>query len=260
MTVAKSQHEDQIGAVFVQDREGRRKGSTQRSFTHMSLCMCIRVSVNVLFVISLVSIFVSPAYAFAPTPSNSTSNPVGVYVTWYGYNDNSGQTETQHSSNEIAYPQMDQYNTLHNVATFDLGTYDHPITFAAPSNAISSGLFPVGSEIYIPLFQKYFIMEDLCADTNPKGCQMGAPYHADLWLGPQQPVSGAIAIDLTNCEISMTPTAKVNAIVNPPNTLMVDTSSIFDPTTGSCNGLLHLHPTACCVYPVAFMNGDHRSH
>src|SRR3954462_11695814 len=100
MSVAKSQHEDQTGAVFVQDREGRRKGFTQRSFARMSLCTRMRVVVNVLSVVSLVSIFVTPvvrpAYAFFPTPSNSTLSQIGVYVTWYGYNDNSGQTEAQH--------------------------------------------------------------------------------------------------------------------------------------------------------------------
>ena len=56
----------------------------------------------------------------------------------------------------IAFPKSDGNPTVHNQATQGTGTYTDPGTFAA-----SKKDFPVGSFIYIPVFQKYFVRHSL---------------------------------------------------------------------------------------------------
>ncbi len=153
---------------------------------------------------------------------DGTQTAVSTIITWYGYNDNSGQTEEQHGSAAIAYPQNGGYPTLHNEAHEGAGTYSDPVTFAAPDKDLSS-TFPIGSVIYVPLVKKYFIMEDKCGDTDAEGCQNGAN-HADLWMGPAQSQD---ANSLDACEGQATPGSAVNVIINPSPDLEVDTTVMY---------------------------------
>lgn len=160
-------------------------------------------------------------HKYVPSGNGKQAN-VTVYLTFYGFNDNSGQTENQHGSALIAYPKNGGNPTLHNLATEGKGTYTDPITFAARDNDHKA--FPVGSIIYVPLVHKYFIMEDQCGDNDPQGCLHGA-HHVDLWLGPQH-ASNATA--LQNCEDNSTPSNAVKVVINPAANLPVDTQVMFN--------------------------------
>ena len=93
-----------------------------------------------------------------------------VYVTWYGYDDNSCATEAQHTCANIAYPKSEGYPTLHEGATEGKGTYADPITFASagesdPESFAGASIKP-GTLIYFPRVRKYFIMEDSCLECS----------------------------------------------------------------------------------------------
>lgn len=152
---------------------------------------------------------------------NGAQQTVSVVVTFYGYDDNSGETENQYGSADIAYPKNAGYPTLHNLATEGSGTYNDPVTFAVRPNDQTT--FPIGSIAYFPLVHKYFIMEDECGDTSPTGCDNGT-HHTDLWLGPQ---SASDPTALGNCEDNSTPGSSVLAVINPVSTFPVDTTTMF---------------------------------
>ena len=152
---------------------------------------------------------------------NGQQKTVSVVVTFYGYNDNSGQTENQYGSADIAYPKSDGYPTLHNLATEGSGTYNDPVTFAVRTD--DQATFPIGSVAYFPLVHKYFIMEDECGDNDPQGCLNGT-HHTDLWFGPQ---SASDSTALGDCEDNSTPGSSVVAVINPPSTFPVDTTKMF---------------------------------
>src|SRR5262249_53520735 len=65
------------------------------------------------------------------TSGNGKQAKVTVVLTWYGFNDNSGQVESQHGAATIAYPHNEGNPTPHNLATEGRGTFHNPITFAA---------------------------------------------------------------------------------------------------------------------------------
>ena len=161
---------------------------------------------------------VSPQYV--PSGNGQQKN-VTVWLTWYGFNDNSGQTENQHGSADIAYPKNAGYPTPHNHATEGKGTYNDPVTFATPNKDLK--VFPIGSLIYVPLVKKYFVMEDQCGDNDPQGCQHGAN-HVDLWMGP---ASASNATKLDDCEGNATPNNTVQVVINPSASLPVDTNTMF---------------------------------
>ena len=175
----------------------------------------------------------SPVANHKYVPSgNGQQKSIKTTITWYGYNDNSGQTENQYGSADIAYPKNGGYPTLHNLATEGKGTYTDPVTFAAPNKDLKKS-FPIGSIIYVPLVKKYFIMEDECGDTDPQGCQNGTN-HADLWMGPQHASNGT---KLDDCEGNATPGSPSTVIINPSATLAVDTGVMFQ--NNKCT--IHLH-------------------
>jgi hypothetical protein len=157
---------------------------------------------------------------------NGQQASVTAVLTWYGFNDNSGQTEQQHGSAAIGHPRNAGNPTLHNQATEGRGSFDDPITFAARNN--DQATFPIGSVIYVPLTQKYYIMEDTCGDTNTQGCLNGT-HHVDLWMGPPQASGSA----LPNCENKNTPGGAVQVIINPSPSLPVDTTPEF--SNGQCS-------------------------
>lgn len=178
-----------------------------------------------LIMLAAALVIVRPSFAHAAAQyvgsGNGSQQTVSVVVTFYGFNDNSGETENQHGSADIAYPRSDGYPTLHNLATEGAGTYNDPVTFAVRPD--DQATFPIGSVAYFPLVHKYFIMEDECGDTDPGGCLNGT-HHTDLWFGPQY-ASDSTA--LGDCEDNSTPGSSVVAVINPVSTYPVDTTTMF---------------------------------
>jgi hypothetical protein len=189
-------------------------------------------------------------------------------MTNYGYNDNSCQTEQIHSCSTIAYPGLGPMQ--HQVATEATGTYDDPITAAASgdngsgtgSNESQGGatLSP-GTIIYNTITQKYYIMEDQCAECTadynckydddeakgpnnpPAGCMQNQYFHIDFWMGPND-VAEPDAGDLTTCEYNSTigdayninnaitgplcaATTNGTVIINPPSNLPVRQGKLY---------------------------------
>lgn len=141
-----------------------------------------------------------------------------VYISWYGFNDNSCSTESQHGCNDIAYaapqstsgqygtPYPNAGNIKHTEATEGTGTYDDPITAAAsadtdPENPTSSNprhkfasaggvtLTP-GTIIYNPEVKKYFIMEDSCIECGDEFACKISPEDTDDGTVPSGCVPG----------------------------------------------------------------------
>jgi hypothetical protein len=125
-----------------------------------------------------------------------------VYVTWYGFNDNSCQIETQHHCNTIAFPKSDGFPVAHQIATEGKGTYADPSTFAtaARDSGAPAELAP-GTRIYVPEVRKYFIMEDQCYECGKEWFGSRRSYHVDLWMGPS---CGSDSSALTDCEDTLT--------------------------------------------------------
>ena len=146
------------------------------------------------------------------------SQTLNVNVTSYGYNDND-DGNGNYGTAQIAYPQ------IHSEATEDTGTYDHPATFAT-----DPGEFAPGTRIYVPYLQKYFIMEDGCAECS-SDWQNGV-HHVDLWMGPasMQPEPA-----LDDCEGSITQSSDIT--VDPDPGLPVDTTPMF--SDGQCTVVHH---------------------
>lgn len=141
-----------------------------------------------------------------------------VYISWYGFNDNSCGSESQHGCNDIAYgapvSTAGEYGTAypnagnikHTEATEGTGTYDDPITAASsadtdpqtPTSANprhkfeSSGgatLTP-GTIIYNPEVKKYFIMEDSCIECGDEYACIVSPEDTDDGKVPSGCVPG----------------------------------------------------------------------
>jgi hypothetical protein len=157
-----------------------------------------------------------------------------VFITWYGFNDNSCQVESQHNCNTIAFPKSDGWPVRHNIATEGKGTFDDPNTFAASANdnggdneSGSGATIKPGTKIYVPEVRKYFVMEDSCLEcTNEWNSHHS--HHVDLWMGPSV---GSANQPLMDCEdkltIGDTNHGTGTIIVNPPSTLTVDTNPLF---------------------------------
>lgn len=131
-------------------------------------------------------------------------------VTFYGWPDNSPP------GGAISMP------VIHKTAG-GTGTYGDPITFAADPKA-----FPKGTKIYLPSLKKYFISEDNCVDCQ-KDAKKGK-IHIDLWMNS----NGSFKKQVLACENKWTPDGKVNVTINPSPTLTVDTTPLFNTTTGVC--------------------------
>jgi hypothetical protein len=207
----------------------------------------------------------------APSAADAASTDVvtscgtviqNTYITWYGFPDNSCQSEGQHDCATIAFPMGCGFPTPHNDATEGSGSYDDPVTFATSANDTGSVTeIPVGAIIYVPLVHKYFVMEDECAECqyewdgvdtcdppcagsepHPQGWTANTYYHTDLWMGPS--TSTADQNPITNCEDTLTqgnPYAGTGMIlVSPPNNLPVDTTPLFSGTSNTCTA--HTYP------------------
>jgi len=162
-----------------------------------------------------------------------------VYVTWYGYDDNSCATEAQHTCANIAYPKSEGYPTLHEGATEGKGTYADPITFASagegdPESFAGASIKP-GTLIYFPRVRKYFIMEDSCLECS-QDWHASKLLHVDLWMGPSLPPAGKTLFGqpLIDCENNTTISSAAapvdTIIVDPPADLLVDQTALFTGT------------------------------
>jgi hypothetical protein len=186
-----------------------------------------------------------------------------VFMTNYGFNDNSGSSEGDKNSADIAYPGYGPKK--HTVATEGAGTYDDPITAASDTkSSFGAATLAPGTIIYNPMTQKYYILEDSCAECQADyackydddegdaafpgdpptagGCKTNQFLHIDFWMGPTE--SQADPTDLYNCEDNSTigdvydfnsaitgplnvATTDGTVIVNPPDNLPVRSGVLF---------------------------------
>ncbi|MFC0431253.1 hypothetical protein [Kutzneria buriramensis] len=134
----------------------------------------------------------------ARQPSPNASGP----ITFYGAADNDPP-----GSRQIAFP-----NVMHGQAG-GTGTFADPITFAA-----QQGRFAPGTKIYVPDVQRYFILEDTCADCSGP--------HIDLWTG------AATDRGIVRCENSLTRNGSRPYQLNPPAGLPVSPGDLY--SNGHC--------------------------
>jgi hypothetical protein len=155
-----------------------------------------------------------------------------TFLTFYGWWDNTPP------GGDISYPK------LHSTAG-GTGTYADPITFATSTSEISAG-----TRVYVPRVKKYFIMEDSCeecsADWSGNGPNGGPGLrHIDLWLGGKN----GNPFDAINCEDALTHYNADNTpvlepvIVSPANNEVVDSTPLFNTSTGACYGGAQPHIT-----------------
>jgi chitosanase len=161
---------------------------------------------------------------FSIATSHSITMPsrsITMYVTLYGFDDNSPP------SADIAYPKDEGYPTVHNQATEGKGTYNDPITFATDTRELA-----VGSIVYVPYLEKYFIMEDDCSECGSDWSNQHK-YQITLWIGPQTSSPPSV---LSDCEKRLNRNS-TTIVVNPATNLLVDTTPLL--TKGQCT--MHIH-------------------
>ena len=144
----------------------------------------------------------------APAPTPTASSATGAYsvTAWastYDWWSNSPPGAG------IEYAEDNGYPTLHDTAG-GVGSYANPITFAAQN----SGVFDLkpGTRIYLPAFQRYFMLEDLCATcftTKPQ---------VDLWVAGAAQNAGNSPDNIVDLWEQTT------VEVNPPSNLPVMTT------------------------------------
>lgn len=144
-----------------------------------------------------------------------------TYFTSYGYNDND-DGNGHYGTAVIAYP-----DKHHSIATEGKGTYNDPITFATDPREI-----PPHTMIYVPYLQKYFFMEDACAECAVDW-NHGHKWRTDLFMGPNNALQPEPA--LADCESKITRNAVM--YINPGPGFPVDVAPLF--SNGHC--IAHLH-------------------
>jgi hypothetical protein len=144
-----------------------------------------------------------------------------TYFTSYGYNDND-DGNGNFGTAAIAYP-----DKHHPIATEGKGTYADPITFATDPREI-----PPHTMIYVPYLQKYFFMEDGCAECE-SDWSSGRKWRTDLFMGPNNAMQPEPA--LANCESKITRNAVMYIHAGPG--YPVDVTPLF--STGQCTAHLH---------------------
>ncbi|MFI5035548.1 MAG: ricin-type beta-trefoil lectin domain protein [Acidimicrobiales bacterium] len=173
-------------------------------------------------VLTLILVAASLAANAAPAASARAPSPVSVYVTYYGWYDNTPP------GCATAYA---------GCAGGD-GSYAHPITFASDVKE-----FPVGTVLYYPTIEKYVVMGDSCQecslDWRGDGPNGGPRlHHLDIWIGGH----GGNAFDVINCEDALTQALPDGAplltpfIRHPPANEPVSPPPLFDATTNQCIG------------------------
>lgn len=139
-----------------------------------------------------------------PVSHASPSKEISGWATFYSAPDNDPP-----GSRAIAYPGP----SPRHAHAGGSGTYGDPQTFATAHPDV----YPIGTIIYMPRFQRYFVMEDLCE------CSHGST-HVDLWLEPSGDDSEVLA-----CERQLTTARqKEPIIVDPDPNLPVDLTPLID--------------------------------
>jgi hypothetical protein len=121
---------------------------------------------------------------------------------------------------DLQQRRFDGFPTVHDAAG-GTGTYADPITFATDKDE-----FPVGTVLYVPVIDKYLVMEDDCAecDTDWSGSMK---WHIDVWMNSD---AAANANAVLACEDQWTQTSTV-VEVNPPPGRTITTPPLFDTST-----------------------------
>ncbi len=172
--------------------------------------------------LSALALAIASFAALASHPAPASASTTSTYfVTLYGWPDNSPP------GNAIAYPKTDGFPTLHDGAG-GTGTFGDPVTYAT-----SKAELPIGTKVYYPFLQRYFIMEDDCVacdqDWSGHGPDGGPNFkHIDLWVGGQNGDPNAVI----DCEDALTQSGSV--IVNPPSNEPVSSTPLFDSNTNTC--------------------------
>jgi hypothetical protein len=151
----------------------------------------------------------TPTTAPTPTSSQPAGQTLNVYLTGYGYWDN-----TPAGSTDISDP------VIHQQAA-GTGTYDDPITAAVPYHCADGCLqWPAGTKFYLPSLKRYLIVEDTCGDGGADSCPDSNDNHIDVWVG------GASGTQATSdaCEEGIT--GDTTAILNPAAGLAVTPGDI----------------------------------
>eukprot|EP00026_Physarum_polycephalum_P020104 Phypoly_transcript_22479.p1 GENE.Phypoly_transcript_22479~~Phypoly_transcript_22479.p1 ORF type:complete len:188 (+),score=36.94 Phypoly_transcript_22479:55-564(+) len=159
-------------------------------------------------------VFLGLFAAFAHASPRTINN---VLITSYGWNDNDDGSGG-YGNDIIAFPDV-----KHGHAVETQGTYNDPCTFATNTKEI-----PKGTRIYVPHVQKYYILEDECAECDSDWSK--GRYHVDLWIGPNKATEPAGP--LYNCEGAITRDS-ATIIVNPDANQPVNTNKIF--INGKCS-------------------------
>ncbi len=161
------------------------------------LGQCLLVTAIALFVV------------FAFSPAYAAPKTLHGLITFYGFPDNSPPGTI------IAFP------ILHDGAG-GTGTVADPITFATDQREHKPG-----TRLYVPFLQKYFIMEDECAECD-QDWSNGHKRHVDLWVNSDADSDPQAVI---NCEDTLTQ-SRGTYIVNPSRNMPVDTTPLFDNNNG----------------------------
>ena len=143
------------------------------------------------------------------TPPPAAPKYVRHDVTFYGWADNSPPGAG------IRYP------SIHTKAG-GVGTYDDPVTFATDATE-----WAPGTRLYVPLIEKYVVMEDSCTQCVTDW-KIGKA-HIDVWMNSTASYSSA----LLSCENKWTRT-DIIVEVDPPRGRPVIAAPLFDATTGVC--------------------------
>jgi 3D (Asp-Asp-Asp) domain-containing protein len=149
-------------------------------------------------------------------PGDAAGTTMPVYVTFYGWADNSP------AGNAIAYPSGGGSPTLHGGAG-GTGTYADPITFATDPTE-----FPPGTRLYVPFIDKYVMMEDSCGQCATDWTTR--KWHIDIWMNSN---ASENASALIGCENSWTRT-QTDVELTPPPARTVTTAPLFDPSSNVC--------------------------
>ncbi|MEO7164992.1 MAG: carbohydrate-binding protein [Bdellovibrionia bacterium] len=171
-----------------------------------------------------------PSPTPTPAPGQGSGQIVrGVYVTFYGFDDND-DGNGNYGNAVISDP------VIHRIATEDLGTFDHPSTFATDKRVAQPGTL-----VYIPKLRKYYIMEDTCRECTAD--RNRGRIHIDPFMGGNTRLQGQ---PLINCEEALTADPFTDVVVfNPGNDWPVQTQPLF--RNGVCNSR---------TFPVPFEFGN----
>ena len=148
--------------------------------------------------------------------TTGTTQTVQVQLTLYGRPDNSppGSGQTGFSGD----PQGGN------------GTYCDPTTYAA---AYQNTTVPLGTRVYIPRFQKYFVRADDCSSPDYPNFCPGMWF--DLWIGDSLSDDADGGTAVINCENGLTGNPEPVILYPPPGEPVPNPGSIYQ--NGVCPNL-----------------------